>query len=165
MLSQMPERCHSIRSFARGVFARLRPAWSSGRQPRSPDELCTLLPCLGPPHPDLQDGAPTEPGRHDFLRLQCASLADDRSWTADHRIHAVAYMRSFSDLPGGDRRGTSAPSSPKAEERVSIGQVGEDHPDRIGQTGTPVTIAAAEQAVKFVSLTDGSSRRSGRGSR
>lgn len=58
--------CSSSTSLGRG-----------GCQQRASGSLRTVLPRFGPPHSVLQNGTRAEPGRHDFLRLQCPPLADD----------------------------------------------------------------------------------------
>ena len=84
--------CSTILSFARGLFARGNGPWKCGCPQRPSGQLRAVLPRVGPPDSVLQNGASPEPGGHDLLRLQCASLADDRVRTSGHRNHAAAHL-------------------------------------------------------------------------
>ncbi len=88
-------------------------ALSSGCQSRASGRVQALLSRSGPSRPVPSNRAEAEPGRHDFVRIQCAPLANDRGWQALHSLHAPSSLRCIRGSDGTACR-RARPEHPQA---------------------------------------------------
>jgi len=108
-------------------------ALNSGCQSRASGRVQALLPRAGPSRPFPSNRTEAQPGRHDFIRIQCASLANDRGWPTLHGLHASSGLRCIRGSDGTPRRG-ARPEHPKAQEGIA-----EDSASPSSNNSTPLT--------------------------